>query len=131
MIIKKNIISFVKNQKRKGKEMAAEKQFENKIKRFLESVGVYPLGTPDDKMRISPVGYYEKRHGSAFTKSGLPDMHVCIYGSSIEVEIKAEKGRVSELQKFMIQQINKSGGNAVVVRPSDFGVFCDMIKDYL
>ena len=111
--------------------MAAEKQFENKIKRFLQDVGVYPLGTAPDKMRIPPVGYYEKRHGSAFTKSGLPDLHICIYGSSIEVEIKAEGGRVSELQKFMIRQINEAGGNAVVVRPCDFGIFCDMIKDYL
>lgn len=111
--------------------MAAEKQFENKIKRFLQSVGIYPLGTAPDKMPTQPAGYYEKRHGSAFTKSGLPDLHVCIYGSSIEVEIKAEGGRVSELQKFMIRQINEAGGNAVVIRPSDFDIFTQMIKDYL
>ena len=111
--------------------MVAEKQYENKIKRFLESIGCYPLGTPADKMPIAPVGYYEKRWGGAFTKSGLPDLHVCIYGTSIEVEIKAEKGRLSELQKFMIRQINTSGGHAVVVYPSDFEMFKELIKDYL
>ena len=52
-----------------------EKLFENQIKKYLQSVGVYPLGTPRCKMQVSPVGYYEKRHGSIFTKSGLPDMH--------------------------------------------------------
>lgn len=111
--------------------MAQEKLFENKIKRFLESVGVYPLGTAPDKMKIPPVGYYEKRHGSMFTKSGLPDLHICIYGSSIEVEIKAQNGRPSELQKFMMKQINNAGGNAILLYPSDFNAFTDMIRNYL
>lgn len=112
--------------------MAAEKLFENKIKRHLESVGVYALGTPRNKMPVEPVGYYEKRWGGGmFTKSGLPDMHICIHGHSIELEIKAENGRPSELQKFMMKQINDAGGNAMLVYPSDFKKLTELIESYL
>lgn len=109
-----------------------EKRFENKIKRYLESVGIYPLGG-NYKTRVPlPVGYYEKRWGGGlFTKSGLPDLHICIHGRSIEVEIKASTGRVSELQRHVIRQINDSGGNAMVVYPHDFDDFKETIERYL
>ena len=54
--------------------MAAEKNFENKVKRYLESIGVYDLGTGADKMKVAPCGYYEKRWGGGYSKAGLPDM---------------------------------------------------------
>lgn len=112
--------------------MAAEKQFENKVKRYLESVGVYALGSDYKHKCVPAVGYYEKRWGGGmFTKSGLPDMHICIHGHSIEVELKAENGRVSELQKAMINQINASGGQAMVLRPSEFGKFVEYIERFL
>lgn len=53
--------------------MAAEKNFENKVKRYLESIGVYDLGTGADKMKVAPCGYYEKRWGGGYSKAGLPD----------------------------------------------------------
>lgn len=111
--------------------MQREKQFENQVKRYLETVGVYSLGTPRDKMPVEPVGYYEKRWGGMMTKSGLPDMHVCIHGHSIEVELKAEHGRLSEIQKFMLHQINMSGGKAIVLYPADFEKFKDLVETYL
>lgn len=111
--------------------MAGEKNFENQIKRYLQSVGVYPLGTAKYKMTVSPVGYYEKRHGSVFTKSGLPDMHICINGKSIEAEIKAENGKPKELQLFMIEQINDAGGCGVIVYPRHFEKFKALVESYL
>lgn len=111
--------------------MAGEKNFENQIKRYLQSIGVYPLGTPKHKMIVSPVGYYEKRHGSVFTKSGLPDMHICINGKSIEAEIKAENGKPKELQLFMIEQINEAGGCGVIVYPRHFEKFKALVETYL
>lgn len=108
-----------------------EKRFEQQIKRYLESVGVYPLGT-NYKTRVPlAVGYYEKRWGGMFTKAGLPDMHICIHGHSIEVEIKASKGRLSDLQRFCIRQINDSGGLAMTVYPCDFDNFKETIERYL
>lgn len=111
--------------------MAAEKQFENKVKQYLQSQGIYSLGTPRNKMPVPPVGYFEKRWGGAFSKSGLPDLHVCIHGHSIEVEVKAENGRPSEIQLFMIEQINNSGGKAILLYPKDFELFKNLLKDYM
>lgn len=95
--------------------MAQEKNFENRIKVFLQSVGIYALGTPIQKMKVPPVGYYEKRWGNKMTTSGLPDMHIVIKGQSLEIEIKAPHGKASELQKHMIEQIIKSGCKGAVL----------------
>ena len=88
--------------------MAAEKLFENRIKVYLQSLGVYALGTPVQKMKVPPIGYWEKRFANKMTTSGLPDMHIVVYNQSIEVEIKAPNGKASELQKHMVDQINNS-----------------------
>lgn len=112
--------------------MGSEKLFENKIKRYLESVGIYALGSDYRNKPTPAVGYYEKRWGGGmFTKSGLPDLHICIHGHSIEVEIKASHGRVSEIQKVMLRQINDSGGYALVVYPKDFEAFKQNIERFL
>jgi hypothetical protein len=112
--------------------MAEEKQYEQKIKRYLESVGVYALGLDYKNKPVPAVGYYEKRWGGGmFTKAGLPDMHICIHGKSIEVEIKAERGRTSNLQRQMLAQINESGGYAIVVYPKDFEAFKQNIERFL
>ena len=110
--------------------MAAEKQFEEKVKRYLKSIGVYPLGTPADKMTVPPIGYYEKRWGGGtFTKSGLPDMHIVVNGMSVDVELKAQNGRPSELQKIIIKQIRAAGGFAFVLYPSGYLDFVKFITD--
>lgn len=111
--------------------MQSEKQFENKVKRYLQSLGIYSLGTPKNKMPTPPVGYFEKRWGGGFSKSGLPDLHICIHGHSVEVELKRETGRPSELQLFMVDQINDSGGRAIILYPKDFEKFKNLIAEYL
>lgn len=110
--------------------MAQEKNFENRVKRWLESEGIYPLGTPKQKMMAKPIGYYEKRWGGGnFTKSGLPDMHIVVNGKSIDIELKAPNGRPSELQLFTIDQINESGGKAFIAYPKDFENLKKIIKE--
>ena len=89
--------------------MPAEKSFENKVKRYLESNGIYPFGTPAQDITVPVVGYYEKRWGGGqFAKSGLPDLHVVIRGRSIESELKAPNGRPSVLQLKNLELINSS-----------------------
>lgn len=101
--------------------MAAEKIFEEHLKRWLESEGIYPLGTPKQSMAIPPCGYYEKRWGGGkYTKAGLPDMHIVVHGISIEIELKAPNGRPSELQKQKLSQIADAGCIGFVARPTDF-----------
>lgn len=89
--------------------MAQEKSFENRVKRFLESNGIYPLGTPKQNITVPVIGYYEKRWGGGqFAKSGLPDLHIVIRGTSIEAELKAPNGKPSVLQLKNLELINLS-----------------------
>lgn len=91
--------------------MAAEKLFENRLKKWLEGEGIYPLGEPVDRMKSPPCGYWEKRWGGGrYTKAGLPDMQITVNGIAFEVELKATNGTPSELQKRNLKQINGSGG---------------------
>ena len=69
--------------------MAEEKTFENKVKRWFHSVGVYPAGFASEKMNTPMVGWYTKIWGGGFQKSGIPDLIACINGRFVSVELKA------------------------------------------
>lgn len=111
--------------------MAAEKNFENRVKNFLKSVGIYPFGTPDNKIKVPIVGYYEKRFANRMTKSGLPDMHIVIKGISLEVELKKIDGTPSKLQLFNIDLIRKSGGLGIILYPDQFEDFKLLVNDLI
>lgn len=91
-----------------------EKLFENKIKKFLEEQSCWFLK------------YWA---GSQFTKSGIPDLLICCNGKFIAVEVKAENGRVAELQKWNIKKIQEAGGIAIVLYPSQFEEFKKLILE--
>lgn len=97
-----------------------EDDFLQEVKKYLHSIGVYPLGYDEKKMKVRPIGYYEKRWGSAYTPSGMPDMHIMIHGLSVDVELKAANGRPSDLQLVKVQRINDWGGIGLIVYPKDF-----------
>jgi hypothetical protein len=118
-----------------------EKNFENRVKRWLQSQGVYAVGTPKQKMTVPAVGYYEKRFGNAFTVAGLPDLHISIKGVDLEIELKAPKGKPSMLQIRMIEQMRQSGSLAYIVYEKikgnkdghyiDFGTFKSIVGDLI
>lgn len=89
----------------------AEKTFENKVKKFLKSKGAW----------------YVKYFANAYTPSGIPDILVCLNGYFIAIEVKAENGRVSELQKYNLNKIARSGGIGIILYPSGF----DNFKNYI
>lgn len=93
--------------------MAQEKQFENKIKKYLTEHGVWHV----------------KYFANGFTKSGIPDILACCNGHFLAIEVKAENGRPSELQLHHIDKIKKSGGHAVIVKPSQFEEFKKLIEE--
>ena len=95
--------------------MAQEKNFENKIKKFLESKGCY----------------FVKHFGCAFTKAGVPDLLCCVNGRFLAIEVKAENGKVSDLQTYNIERIKEAGGVAVIVKPSDFESLKRLIEDLM
>jgi hypothetical protein len=109
--------------------MAQEKAFEEKLKAWLESEGVYALGTPKQDMTVPPCGYWEKRWGGGkYIKSGMPDMHIVVNGVSLEVELKAPTGRPSELQIQKLNQIDDAGCIGFVLFPKDFEKFQKLVR---
>ena len=108
--------------------MAAEKQWEEKLKKWLESEGIYRLGTPRQDMCAEPCGYWEKRWGSKYSGAGWPDMHIVVNGISLEVELKAPNGRPSELQIQKLNQIDDAGCIGLVLFPKDFEKFQKLVR---
>lgn len=92
--------------------MAAEKEFENKIKAFLKTL---------------PNQWHFKHWGGGFGKAGIPDILGCINGRFIAIEVKASDGKPSPLQVRCINQITCAGGYAVIVYPEQF----EELKEHL
>ena len=97
-----------------GVDMAAEKLFENKIKKYLKDNGCW----------------YVKYFANGYTKSGIPDLLVCVNGYFVAIEVKAPKGKPSDLQLWNIEQINQSGGIGIILYPDQFDQFKEMV-DFL
>lgn len=91
--------------------IGAEKNFENRVKKFLESEGCWCV----------------KYFANAYTKSGIPDLLVCCNGHFLGVELKGPKGRPSELQLWNIEKIMKAGGIGIVLYPDGFDNFKELI----
>lgn len=94
--------------------MAAEKSFEKEVKSFLKEYDCWLIK------------YWG---GGEFTKSGVPDLLVCCNGYFLGVELKAANGKPSKLQQWNIQQIREAGGIGIILYPSKFYMFKDMISD--
>lgn len=93
--------------------MAAEKQFENKVKKFLKDNQCWLLK------------YWG---GAAYTKSGIPDILVCCKGRFMGVELKAPNGKPSDLQIYNLRQIDKAGGLAILLYPKDYDLFKRLVE---
>lgn len=87
--------------------MLTEKEIENKIRRFLTEQGAYHI----------------KHFGCMFSKAGVPDLIACLNGLFIAIEVKSEKGKLSELQEDHIKQIREAGGISMMVRSVDEVVY--------
>lgn len=94
--------------------MAAEKNFENRIKAFLKGEGAW---------------FIKYWAGSQFTKSGVPDILACVHGYFVAIEVKGPNGIPSELQLHTIKKIREAGGFAFVLYPSGFEEFKQFIRD--
>lgn len=91
-----------------------EKQFENKVKDYL---------------RKNKCWYIKYWGGGDFTKAGIPDLLVCVNGYFLAIELKSSRGKATELQKVQIDLIRKSGGIAIILYPSMFNEFTNLIQD--
>lgn len=50
---------------------------------------------------------------------GVPDMLICYRGKFFAWELKTTHGRVTDLQKYVLDNITKAGGIARVVTPDN------------
>lgn len=94
--------------------MAAEKQFENKVKKFLKDNGCW---------------FLKYWGGAAYTKSGIPDILVCCKGRFMAVEVKAPNGKPSDLQIYNLRQIDRAGGLAILLYPKDYDLFKRLVEN--
>lgn len=92
--------------------MAAEKTFENKIKKQLESKGYW----------------FVKFFANAYTKVGVPDILSCVNGYFLGIEVKAPNGKPSELQKYNIRCIEQCHGIGIVLYPDQYDDFLKLLE---
>lgn len=92
--------------------MAAEKNFETRVKIFLKSQGCWIL----------------KTWSNGIQREGIPDLLVCCNGYFLGVELKAPNGTVKPLQKFEIREIRDANGIAIPLYPDQFEDFKMLIK---
>lgn len=92
--------------------MAAEKQFENKVKKFLEEQGCW---------------FLKYWGGATYTKAGIPDLLVCCGGHFLGVELKAPNGKPSPLQIHNLKKIHEAGGFGILLYPDNFELFKNLI----
>ena len=92
--------------------MAAEKNFENKIKKQLKLRG----------------HWYVKFFANAFTPAGIPDILACVCGRFVAIEVKGGSGYgLTELQRYNLERINASGGIGICVYPSGWQQLMDIL----
>ena len=111
--------------------MAAEKQFEGKVKKWLHSKGIYQDGTKMQDMKVEQVGWFVKIWGGGFQKSGITYILAVINGVFFSIELKASKGTPSELQKLNTKRINKSNGIGLILYPEGFEEFKQIVEGVL
>ncbi|SEA05261.1 holliday junction resolvase (hjc) [Eubacterium aggregans] len=95
--------------------MATEKQFELKVRRFLEGRGCWVL----------------KTWGGGMQRSGIPDLLVCCDGLFLGIELKAERGKPTPLQLWNIDKIKDAGGIGMVLYPNGYESFKKLIMEIL
>jgi len=89
----------------------SEAQIQKKIIEYLNRKGAYTLKT------------------ITTNRKGCPDVICCLNGLFVALEVKAQKGRVSQLQEYHIKEINKSGGVAAIVRSLE--EVKQLLKEYI
>ncbi|KIR03441.1 hypothetical protein P261_02256 [Lachnospiraceae bacterium TWA4] len=92
--------------------MASEKNFENKVKKYLKDQGCW---------------FIKYWGGGEFTKAGVPDVLACVNGHFLGIEVKASNGKPSKLQIYNLRKIHEAGGYAILLYPEHEILFKNFI----
>ena len=79
--------------------MTPEAKVKAKIKRLLKAMGVW---------FFMPVA-------GRYAKKGIPDFICCANGNFLAIEAKGNGGRATDLQLYVIDEIKKHNGTALVI----------------
>ena len=63
--------------------------------------------------------FFWKEHGGPYGTNGVPDIICCYKGRFLGLEAKLPGGKLTELQKRILDKINKAGGIARKVESVD------------
>lgn len=95
--------------------MASEKNFENAIKKWCSSHGIWH------------VKFFANRN----TKKGIPDLLLCCNSRFVALEVKGEGGHPSDLQLWNCKKIAESNGIGLIVWPEDFAILKELLTRIL
>ena len=84
-----------------------ETKFKKQIIKFLDSIRAYHIP------------YFP----TMYSPSGIPDVYCCINGNSFWIELKADNGKLSEIQVHQIEKMRNHGVTVHVLYPKDFEEF--------
>ena len=88
-----------------------EKEFEIKVKKYLQKNGCW----------------YLKTWSNGVQREGVPDLLVCCNGYFLGIELKAQTGQPTDLQLWNIDKIRQAGGIGIVLYPNQYEEFKELI----
>ena len=62
-------------------------------------------------------------------RMGIPDIICCLHGRFVAVEVKAGKGRPTQLQLKALRQIDEAGGVALVINETNLDYLKECLAD--
>jgi len=86
-----------------NKKLTPEAMLTRSVRQLLNSVGIF----------------HYKAWGGPMSAPGVPDLVGCYKGRMIAIELKSQRGVVSDKQQEFIDKINRAGGLAFVARTID------------
>lgn len=73
--------------------------------------------------------YYAMPIGTGYGNSGVPDFLCCVSGFFVAIEAKAGKGVATALQLKNLDEIDRSGGYAMIIREDNLQYLTNIINE--
>jgi len=96
----------------------SEAQIEMSICHYLQVRGFFFWKAPNGGFFDTKTKRFRK-HVNPYVRNGIPDIILVHKGQFIGLEVKSEKGRLSDDQKYFHQEAEKNGAKLFVVRSID------------